>query len=41
MKWDIEHSDKVSQENLYACLNIECEDQFKGWIDNIVCKHLL
>lgn len=41
MKWDIEASERISQENLYACLNIECEDQFKAWIDNIVFKHLL
>lgn len=41
MKWDIEPSERKNQENLYACLNIECKDQFKGWIESIVSKHLL
>ena len=41
MKWDLELTEKPGSENLYACLNIECQDQFKGWIDGIVYSHLL
>lgn len=33
MKWDLERSDLISNENLYACLNVECQEQFKAWID--------
>ena len=34
MKWDMDSSDKASAlgDNLYACLNIHCQDQFKHWI---------
>jgi hypothetical protein len=38
MKWDIE---VPSGENQYACLNMECQRQFQGWIESIVREHLL
>ena len=41
MKWDYDMSEKSTNENLYACLNIECQDQFKGWLNNIVYNHLM
>jgi hypothetical protein len=41
MKWDVETTDKAASENLYACLNVECQDQFKAWIDSLVYIHLL
>lgn len=43
MKWDIDNSEKqkINNENIYACLNFECQDQFVGWVDGIVKTHLL
>lgn len=47
MKWDKDSSDKSQasnyseSENLYACLNIECQEQFKGWIEGLVQSYLL
>jgi hypothetical protein len=43
MKWDMDSTDKASTlgDNLYACLNIHCQDQFKLWIQSLVQSHLL
>lgn len=41
MKWDLERSDLISNENLYACLNVECQEQFKAWIDQRIFNYLL
>lgn len=47
MKWDKDSSEKTQStsfgenENLYACLNIECQEQFKGWIEGLVQSYLL
>jgi hypothetical protein len=43
MKWDMDSTDKASAlgDNLYACLNIHCQDQFKHWIQSLVQTHLL
>jgi heme/copper-type cytochrome/quinol oxidase subunit 2 len=41
MKWDLDKDDAGSGQNNYACLNIECQDQFKSWIEGIIQRHLL